>query len=148
MPARKTRNQSRSSKFVRSVSAPQPKSPKSSRPVMPPVYGIPKTRKGSLPWEWARKRLTNSHNYLITTVRPDGRPHVMPVWACWYDDSLWFSSSLGSRKARNLASGGWASVATGSTAEPVVIEGAVGRTTDAGEIATFAAATNVKYEVD
>jgi|SRR6516165_6330357 hypothetical protein len=115
-----------------------------------PGYGVagPAEGTGLLPWSWAAGRLVVSRDFWLTTVRPDGRPHVMPVWACWYDDSLWFSSSLGSRKARNLASGGWASVATGSTAEPVVIEGAVGRTTDAGEIATFAAATNVKYEVD
>jgi hypothetical protein len=39
----------------------------------------------------------------VATVRPDGRPHVMPVWAVWDQGLLWFSSSLGSRKSHNSA---------------------------------------------
>src|SRR5947209_5813545 len=29
-----------------------------------------------LPWSWARDRLVASHNYWISTTRPDGRPHA------------------------------------------------------------------------
>ena len=123
MPAKKTRNKSGSSKFVRSVSAPQSKSPKSSRPVMPPVYGIPKARKGSLPWEWARKRLTNSHNYLITTVRPDGRPHSMVVWGIWFNDAYYFSTGSTTRKAKNLAANANCIVCNEIVAEAVIVEG-------------------------
>jgi PPOX class probable F420-dependent enzyme len=38
----------------------------------------------------------------IATVRPDGRPHVVPVWFDVDDDRLVFSTSSTSVKARNL----------------------------------------------
>ncbi len=50
--------------------------PKASRPHMP-GYGLPKGRKGLLPWKWALERLQNSHNYWIATTRADSSPHVM-----------------------------------------------------------------------
>ena len=79
--------------------------PIASRPYMP-GYGVepPDGGMGLLPWSWAEERLIASHEYWLATVRPDGRPHLMPVWGVWSDGSLWFSSSEGSRKARNLRS--------------------------------------------
>jgi hypothetical protein len=47
----------------------------------------------------------NGSSRLTTTgSRPYGRigGHVMPVWGIWHDKSVWFSSSVQSRKARNL----------------------------------------------
>src|ERR687885_452744 len=78
--------------------------PPASRPYMP-GYGIvgPTEGSGLLPWSWAEQRLVASRNYWLASGRPDGRPHVMPVWGVWHQRSLWFSSSRGSRKARNLA---------------------------------------------
>jgi hypothetical protein len=48
-----------------------------------PDYGIrgPGEGTGLLPWSWAEQRLTESRNYWITSLWPDGRPHSMPVWA-------------------------------------------------------------------
>ena len=76
--------------------------PKVGRPQMP-GYGIPETRKGLLPWKWAEQRLQKSHNYWITTVKPDGSPHVMVVWGLWLDGAFLFSTGSQSRKTRNLA---------------------------------------------
>jgi len=45
-----------------------------------PGYGLPKGTKGLLRWSWAEQRLTKSHNYWITTIKPDGNPHTMVVW--------------------------------------------------------------------
>jgi hypothetical protein len=52
-----------------------------------PGYGVLPADQGSglLPWSWALERLRNARNYWLTTVWPDGRPHVMPVWAVWLD---------------------------------------------------------------
>src|ERR1700674_5664184 len=68
--------------------------PIGSRPYMP-GYGLLDADQGTglLPWSWAVERLTRSHDYWVATVRPGGRPHVMPVWGVWIDDALWFSSS-------------------------------------------------------
>ena len=54
-------------------------------------------------WSWAVERLTSSRNYFAATVRPDGRPHSMPVWGVWLDDAFWFNTGGESRKAKNLA---------------------------------------------
>jgi len=54
--------------------------PKVSRPHMP-GYGIPKGKKGLLSWKWAEQRLEKSHNYWISTARPDGTPDFISVLA-------------------------------------------------------------------
>jgi len=100
-----------------------PKAPKSSRPVLPKVYGIPKSLKGSVSWKWAVERLTRSHNYLVTTVRPDGRPHAMIVWGIWLDNAYYFSTGSTTRKARNLAANPNCVVCTENAAEAVIVEG-------------------------
>ena len=103
---------------------------------------------GLLPWSWAAERLAGSHDYWVATVRPDGRPHVMPVWGAWDGSALWFSSSPGSRKARNLDRDPRATVTTDNPSEPVVLEGSVTRVTDRDGNAAFAALVNAKYGTD
>ncbi len=85
---------------------------------------------GLLPWSWAEKRLASSHDYWLATVSGDGTPHLMPVWALWYEGRLWFSSSNGSRKARNLGSHPRCTVSTDNPLEPVVVQGRAMRVTD------------------
>ncbi len=123
MPAKKTRRNSGNRKSARSAAAPRPKSPKSSRPLMPAAYKIPKAMKGSLPWDWASERLTNSHNYLITTVRPDNRPHAMVVWGIWLDNAYYFSTGDTTRKAKNLAANSNCVVCNDIVEEAVIVEG-------------------------
>jgi PPOX class probable F420-dependent enzyme len=98
--------------------------PRVSRPYMP-GYGIAAATEGNglLPWSWAAERLTRSRNYWVTSVWPDGRPHAMPVWGMWDDAVLWFSSSTGSRKTRNLAAEPRCCVTTEDATDPVVMEG-------------------------
>lgn len=59
----------------------------------------------------------------LTTVRPDGTPHVMPLWGIWVDGRLYFSTGAQSRKARNLAANARCVVCTENAAEAVVVEG-------------------------
>jgi hypothetical protein len=67
-----------------------------------PGCGLPEGNQGLLPWTWAEQRLKKSHNYWITTVKPDGSPHSMVVWGLWQDGRILFSTGSKSRKARNL----------------------------------------------
>jgi PPOX class probable F420-dependent enzyme len=117
-----------------------------ARPYMP-GYGIAAHDGGSglLPWSWAADRLTSSHDYWVATVRPEGRPHLTPVWGVWADETLWFSSSPGSRKARNLAVEPRASVATDDPIRPVVADGTIEQVDDSTAVAVFAARVNDKY---
>ncbi len=110
--------------------------PKAGRPHMP-GYGIPKGRKGLLPWKWAEQRLKKSHNYWITTTGPDGSPHTMVVWGIWIDGSFYFSTGKGSRKARNLAQNPRCVVATERADEAVIVEGEAELTKDSPAIKFF-----------
>jgi PPOX class probable F420-dependent enzyme len=121
--------------------------PTADRPVMP-GYGVLPADRGSglLPWAEAERRLATAHDYWCATVRPDGRPHVMPVWGVWFDGRLWFSSGLRSRKARNLAADPRCTMTTDDARDPVVLEGTAARVTESGRIAAFVAAVNAKYD--
>jgi nitroimidazol reductase NimA-like FMN-containing flavoprotein (pyridoxamine 5'-phosphate oxidase superfamily) len=75
--------------------------PTPSRPYMPD-YGISEARDGLLSWTWAEQQLRHSKNFWLATRWPDGRPHVMPVWAVWDGEAIWFSGGLHSRKVQNV----------------------------------------------
>ncbi|MBL7494103.1 pyridoxamine 5'-phosphate oxidase family protein [Frankia sp. AgB1.9] len=123
--------------------------PIASRPYMPGYGTLPADEGGGLlPWSWAVERLAASHDYWLATVRPDGRPHVMPVWGVWLGDALWFSSGEESRKARNLSIRPFATLTTDNAAEPVVVEGRTDRIRAATTIGHFTAAVNTKYRTD
>jgi Pyridoxamine 5'-phosphate oxidase len=123
--------------------------PPASRPHMP-GYGIAGATEGRglLPWSWAEGRLTKSHDYWVATVRADDRPHLMPVWAVWDGGALWFSSSVGSSKARNLARDRRCAIATDNAWEPVVVEGVAHVVTEHDALARFIGLENEKYETD
>ena len=121
--------------------------PTASRPYMPGYGVLPAPDgEGLLPWSWAEERLRASHDYWLATVRPDGRPHVMPVWGVWLERAVWFSSSRQSRKARNLTAQPSCVVTTDNAVEPVVVEGRAELVTDPEPLSTFLDALNAKYE--
>ncbi len=103
--------------------------PKTSRPLMA-GYGVPDSLEGALPWSWAEERLSKSHNYWLTTVRPDGAPHTMLVWGIWLDGAYFFSTSATSRKARNLQHNLNCVVCNENAEEAVIIEGVARRLGD------------------
>jgi hypothetical protein len=120
-----------------------------SRPYMP-GYGIVGASEGTglLPWSWAEERLTASHDYWLATVWPDGRPHVMPVWGVWAEDSLWFSASAGSRKTRNIEQDPRTVATTDDALNPVVVEGHTYWIHDPVAISAFTDHVNAKYATD
>lgn len=81
-------------------------------------------------WDVAAECLTQARNYWLATVRPDGRPHVAPLWGVWLDGALYFCTAQGSRKARNFALEPRCCVSIDSETLQVVIEGRVSRTSD------------------
>ncbi len=123
--------------------------PRASRPYMP-GYGTkgPTEGRGLLPWSWAEERLIRSHDSWVATTRPDGRPHVMPVWGVWDGDAVWFSSSKASSKGRNLVAEPRCAVATDNAWEPVVVEGVATIVTDHDALVRYIGLENEKYETD
>jgi pyridoxamine 5'-phosphate oxidase-like protein len=104
---------------------PARKQPHAMRPLVPPGYRFPTSPKGLLDWSWARERLTSSHNYVIVTVRPDGRPHAMGMHGLWHDDAYYFGSDPATRKAKNLAANPHCIVINERLDELVIVEGVV-----------------------
>ena len=120
--------------------------PVAERPYMP-GYGIVPAGDGNglLSWAWAEEKLLRSHDFWLATVSADDVPHLMPVWAVLLEGQLWFSSSNGSRKARNLAVRPRCSLATDNPLEPVVVMGDARRVTDSDALAGMLEAENAKY---
>lgn len=115
-----------------------------------PGYGIAPAEAGSglLPWSWAAERLAGARNYWVASVWPDGRPHSMPVWGVWDDSVLWFTSSVSSRKVKNLRADPRCVVTTEDAGDPVVIEGRAKFTTDRAVIRRVLDLMNEKYRSD
>lgn len=113
-----------------------------------PEYGIDPGEDGQLPWSWAEERLATSHNYWISSTRPDGRPHAMPVWGVWLDGALYFSTAAGSTKARNIGRDHRCTVTTEYAGEAVIVEGVAEIVSDRDVLARFKAAYDPKYSWD
>src|SRR5258708_36628744 len=69
----------------------------------------------------------------------------MPVWGMWDDSILWFTSSVRSRKVRNLTADPRCVVSTEDASDPVVIEGTARIVTDAASIRRVLDMMNEKY---
>ena len=112
-----------------------------------PGYGIAPAEAGDglLPWSWATDRLDAARSFWLSTVRADGAPHAMPVWAVRIDHRLVLSTGGRSRKARNLAAEPRCVLTVADADEPVVVEGTARRLVDPDEVATAVAAYAEKY---
>lgn len=84
---------------------------------------MPEGDEGLLPWEWAEERLTKAANYWFATTRPDGRPHVSPIWAVWMDGKVYFDGSPQARRMKNIAANPNIAVHLESGNEVVILEG-------------------------
>jgi hypothetical protein len=99
-----------------------------------------------LPWQDARRALEVAKTYWLSTVRPDGRPHVMPVWAVWLDDVLLFSTADTSRKGRNLAQNPRCAVSVEGDGLDLVLEGVVAKLNDTALLEQAVALYTQKYD--
>jgi hypothetical protein len=64
------------------------------------IYSDPAATETS--WDQTREILESAELFWIATVRADGRPHVTPVVAAWWDDAIWFSTGADEQKFANL----------------------------------------------
>jgi hypothetical protein len=101
------------------------------------------------PWTEARERLVTAEVYWLSTVRPDGRPHVTPMVAVWFDGALYFSTGPTERKARNLEGNLHCVVTTGRNVLEgldVVLEGEAIAVHDEARLQRVADAFASKYD--
>jgi nitroimidazol reductase NimA-like FMN-containing flavoprotein (pyridoxamine 5'-phosphate oxidase superfamily) len=106
---------------------------------------------GASPTDWAqaRKELRNAEVYWLSTVRPDGRPHVTPLLGVWFDGALYFCTGPTERKAKNLAQNAHCILTTGANTlddgVDFVVEGQASTVTDAAELRGVADTYESKY---
>lgn len=100
-------------------------------------------------WAEAQQLLRKAEVFWITTVRPDGRLHVTPLIAAWYDGALHFSTGTGEQKAKNLADRAHCVLTTGNNALAggidMVVEGTAERVTDPARQEEVIAAFEEQY---
>ena len=92
--------------------------------------------------------LAEAELYWLSTVRPDGRPHVTPLLGIWLDGALYFCTGPAERKAKNLEQNQQCILTTGSNnldGLDLVIEGEAAKVSDEPELRTVADAYESKY---
>jgi len=68
-------------------------------------------------------RLEQEQIIWLATVRPNGRPHLVPLWFVWAGGRIYLCVAGGSVKVRNLTANPAVSLALESGSAPVVVEG-------------------------
>ena len=113
-------------------------------------YGDP----GAAPTAWreVQQLIENAELFCISTVRPDGRPHVTPLPAVWSADTLYFCTGAEEQKGVNLARNPQCALTTGTnawkTGLDVVVEGAARLVCDDARLRELAALWESKYHGD
>ena len=101
------------------------------------------------PWSEARELLERAEIYWLTTVRPDGRPHVTPLIAAWLDNALYIVTGPDERKARNVAANPHVAITTGNNSIAdgldLIVEGDAVPVLDEAKLQRFADALAAKY---
>jgi Pyridoxamine 5'-phosphate oxidase len=120
-------------------------------------YGVPIEIEGAMAWEWASERLTSCRNFWVISVNnhsPQARPHAMPVWGVWLEQTqrFWFSCAPSAAKHRNLLHNPNVTIAVSDTVEVVTVEGIASlvseRTEDLGIAVSTAVSTYAAKYID
>jgi pyridoxine/pyridoxamine 5'-phosphate oxidase len=104
----------------------------------------------AVPTEWsgARTELASAEIYWLSTIRPDGRPHVTPLLGIWLEGGFYFCTGPNERKAKNLRTNRQCVVTTGrNTLEglDLVLEGTAETISDPAELGRVANTYESKY---
>jgi nitroimidazol reductase NimA-like FMN-containing flavoprotein (pyridoxamine 5'-phosphate oxidase superfamily) len=113
-------------------------------------YGDP----GAQPTDWALARATLAAAELswISTVRPDGRPHVTPLLTVCEESTVFFCTGPEERKCRNLTENPHVTITTGCNSAhgglDLVVEGDAVRVVEESALRRLADAWVAKYGED
>lgn len=104
-------------------------------------------------WVDAVMVLNEAEIYWLSTVRPDGRPHVTPLIAVWTEDALYFCTGPTESEARNLDGNAHCTITTGCNmlnedGLDVVIEADAVQVRDESTLQRIADAYVAKYGED
>lgn len=69
-----------------------------------------------------------------SSVRPDGRPHLAPIWHVWQANAAWVVTRSSSVRARNLAGNPHVALSLADPMHPLILEGRAAEAVDAVEL--------------
>jgi hypothetical protein len=102
----------------------------------------------TIPWARACERFEEdagiSPTHWLATVRPDGRPHVMPVWTVWMDGAFSFVAGTTTRTRKNLAHSAHCVISVASVGLDLVVEGEATKVGDGPRLQQIAGAYAVQ----
>jgi nitroimidazol reductase NimA-like FMN-containing flavoprotein (pyridoxamine 5'-phosphate oxidase superfamily) len=67
------------------------------------------------PWAAVLDGMDLAEVFWLSTVRPEGGPHVTPLLVAWHGDALYFTTGAGERKAANLRANERCALTTGTS---------------------------------
>ena len=111
-----------------------------------PTMGFAPENPALMPWAEAEAALIDAKTYWLATTRPDGRPHVMPVWGVWMDRAFYLSTSPASRKGKNLTARPHCTISLSANGIDLVVDAVASPLTDGGSLQRFAGLYGPKYE--
>jgi nitroimidazol reductase NimA-like FMN-containing flavoprotein (pyridoxamine 5'-phosphate oxidase superfamily) len=110
---------------------------------LPGGYGTPSE---PLAWSAVREELASARQYWFATVRPDGRPHVVPLDGMWTDDGWYYGGSPTTVHAQSVLTNPEAVMHLPDPWRAVIVEGRVDHIEhDASEASAMAARASAKY---
>jgi hypothetical protein len=119
------------------------------RPTFPEGYGLPDNDDGLLDWSAVEARLIEAKHFWLATVRPDGRPHLIPRWGVWVDGAFYYDGSPSTRHARNAEANPACSLSLEDGKHAVILEGkSLATRADPNDLGVRLAAAFTKYRDD
>ncbi len=112
-------------------------------------------RGGATSWEETLRVLETAELFWLTTVRADGRPHVTPLVAVWYEGAIYFTTANTAQKTVNLRGNPHVILTTGCNqidsfdkkeGLTVVVEGDAVRITDQDTLERLASVWATKWD--
>jgi PPOX class probable F420-dependent enzyme len=90
---------------------------------------------GHIPWSKVDIWLQGYRSIWLSTTRPDGRPHCVPVWYLWQADDrhAYIATHRTSVKANNLAHQPWVVLCAGNADDTIILQGRAHAVTDPAE---------------
>jgi general stress protein 26 len=115
-----------------------------------PRFGEPDAT--ATPWDSTERLLATAEIFWLSTVRPNGRPHVTSLLAVWHDGALHICAGTDEQKTRNITGNPEVVLSTGTPALrgglDVAVEGRATRVTDPTVLKALADAWEDKYGSD
>ena len=114
--------------------------------------GFSEPTAAAVPWADVERILGSAEIFWLSTVRPDGRPHVTPLPAVWDGDALHICTGDQEQKAANLRRNPHCALSTGTDklhdGTDVVVEGNAERITDHDRLVELAALWKARHDWD